>query len=205
MTEPTSQSRSTDATTDATWGELYAERADSELPALVFSDRVITYAELTGLAAGAADWLDDAGATSGRPIAAVVSGAVEAAALTLAGSATGRPIAPLNVRSTAAEITVVLDRLAPALLVAEPDALDIAAEAAERSGLSLFPLPPPVASDRPVDFTAARLDDPVLILHTSGTTSAPKSVPYLHGRLAKRVQVNSRLLHLGEGSRYATA
>jgi acyl-CoA synthetase (AMP-forming)/AMP-acid ligase II len=189
----------------ATWSELYAELAYSDRPALVTADRPVSFAELTALATAVAGWLDDLGAPADQPVATLISDAVDASALTLAALATRRPLAPLNVRSTPAELAIVLERLAPSMLVAEPDVIDVAREAGSRLGLLTIALTDAASSRTDLDFTTARPDQTAVILHTSGTTSAPKPVPYRQGPLAERVRVNSRLLQLGPGSRYATA
>jgi acyl-CoA synthetase (AMP-forming)/AMP-acid ligase II len=43
------------------------------------------------------------------------------------------------------------------------------------------------------------------VLHTSGTTGAPKAVPYRQDQLAHRTRVNIQLCSLGPGAVYATA
>ncbi len=48
-----------------TWSELYAAHAGSTMPALVTHDGVVTFAELSTLAARIAGWLDEANGSSG--------------------------------------------------------------------------------------------------------------------------------------------
>jgi len=43
------------------------------------------------------------------------------------------------------------------------------------------------------------------VLHTSGTTGAPKAVPYRQDRLARRCRINAELCSLAPGAVYATA
>ena len=195
-------------TPDPTWSLRYAAHAGSPpLPALVSRDGAVTFAELTSLAVATSAWLDEAGVSPGRAVAALVSNGSPAAALTVAGAVTGRPLAPLHMASTASEVAIVLEQLEPAVLVAESTAGELATEAGARSGIPVLMLEERTASSgtADLDFTAPKPADVAAVLHTSGTTSAPKPVPYPHGRLAERVRVNSGLLGLGPGGRYGTA
>ena len=187
-----------------TWLALYARRADDDSLAVVGASERLTSRQLTRLAGGAADWLDSVDAPNGHPVATLVSTTLEAFALTIAGAATHRPLAPLGPRLTAAELTAALAPLGAALLVAEPEAGDLAREAAAPLGMRVEVHPQFRMSDRRLAFDADPLE-PAAILHTSGTSGQPKPVPYPHGRLALRTHVNAGVLGLGPGATYATA
>jgi acyl-CoA synthetase (AMP-forming)/AMP-acid ligase II len=191
-------------THDITWLELYHRRALDDLPAVVGDSGELTSTELTARAAAAVDWLDDVGATPSRPVATLVSTTTDAFALAIAGAASHRPIAPLGPRSTASELAATLGPLHPSLLVAEPSACDIAEEVAATLGLRVEVHPTFGTSDRRLDFTA-HPDEPAAILHTSGTSGAPKAVPYPQRQLALRTRVNGSLLGFDRASVYATA
>jgi acyl-CoA synthetase (AMP-forming)/AMP-acid ligase II len=187
-----------------TWLALYGRRADDDAPAVVGETARLTSRELTRLAAGAADWLDVAGAPAGRPVAALVSTTVEAFALAIAGAATRRPLAPLGPRLTATELRAALLPLAPSVVVAEPAAAGLAREAAGSLGIPVEVHPELQPSRRPLAYDVDPMT-PAAILHTSGTSGQPKPVPYPQQRLARRTEVNAGLLGLGPDAIYATA
>jgi acyl-CoA synthetase (AMP-forming)/AMP-acid ligase II len=187
-----------------TWLDAYAARALDDRPAVVEPDRVLSSRQLTALASAANRWLDAIGAPTGRPVAALVSTTTEAFALAIAGAVSGRPIAPLGTRLTASELQRALLTLEPGVLIAEPDACDLASAAAGGSGLAVFRHPAFEESDEPLALEAP-VDSPAAILHTSGTSGDPKPVPYREDRLLLRTRVNASILGLGDGCVYATA
>jgi acyl-CoA synthetase (AMP-forming)/AMP-acid ligase II len=188
----------------ATWLALYARRADDDSLAVVGTSQRLTSRELTRVAGAAADWLDSIGAPEGAPVATLVSTTLEAFALTIAGAATHRPMAPLGPRLTVAELTAALAPLGAAVLVAEPEVADLAREAAASLGMPVEVHPQFQMSDRRLAFDADPRED-AAILHTSGTSGQPKPVRYPQGRLALRTHVNAAVLGLGPGALYATA
>ncbi|HEX6657671.1 MAG TPA: class I adenylate-forming enzyme family protein [Ilumatobacter sp.] len=187
-----------------TWLDAYAARAFDDRPAVVEPGRVLTSRELTALAASANRWLDTIGAPAGRPLAALVSTTTEAFALTIAGAASGRPIAPLGTRLTATEVMRSLATLEPGALIAEPDAHQLAIEAAGDSGLAVHRHPVFEPGSAAIELTAP-IEAAAAVLHTSGTSGEPKPVPYPQHRLLLRTRVNSAILGLGDGCVYATA
>jgi len=188
-----------------TWLDLYATRADQDLAAVVTSDGVLTSRELTACASSASDWLDERGASAGRPVAALVSTTTDAFALALAGAASRRALAPLGTRLTPTELGRILRSLDPAVLVTEADAVDLAHAAAEGLDIAVHQHPRFEPSDRALDLGGVGPDDVAVILHTSGTSGEPKQVPYLQGRLLLRTRVNAAAVRLGPGAVYATA
>ncbi len=192
---------------DETWIEAYVRRAFDDLPAVVERDRTVTSRELTGLAVTAGGWLDAAGAPSRRPVAALVSTTREAFALAIAGAASGRPLAPLAVRSTPAELRRILDVLGPALFVVEPAAAHLARRAVEGTSIEVVVHPAFGVGDASDFRVSPELDrnSAAAILHTSGTSGQPKPVPYPQHRLLLRTRVNAGLTGLGPGRVYATA
>jgi acyl-CoA synthetase (AMP-forming)/AMP-acid ligase II len=191
-----------DRAATTTWARLFADRLDGS-PAVVAPGGVWSGVEFARRAAGAADWLDAIGAEPGRPVAALVSSTPEAYALTVGAAASGRPLAPLGPRLTAAELHACLAPLRPSVVVAEPAARDTAVAAAHGLGLRVEVHPEFAASSRALDLDAAPRDV-AAILHTSGTSGLPKPVPYTQERLARRTNLNAALLGLGPGSIYAS-
>jgi len=185
-----------------TWSELILARRDSEAPALT-GERAVSYAELIGLAEAAAGWLDELGFAGGSPVPALLDTSAVSLALVIAGACTDRPIAPLGPRLTAREIAGCVTGLRAGMLIAEPGYADQAAAAAERAGCACAVVPDLKPGGRTLmaqaDSTAT-----AAILHTSGTTGAPKRVPVTEERLANRVAVSSALMAVGPGSVYAS-
>lgn len=188
-----------------TWDELVlAHWAGSDRPAVVDDDATWTGAELLERAGGAARWLDGSGFVDGAPIAALLDESATAIALTVAGAFTGRPLAPLGTRLTANEVAAAVVGLGVDALLAEPANLGLAGEAAALAGVEVRVVDGgPDRSElrrRP-----ARPDDLVAIVHTSGTTGAPKAVPVRHRTLLARIPIHADVLGFGPGCRYSSA
>lgn len=187
-----------------TWLELIAPRQASDDPAVVTADGTWSGRELFARAAGAADFLDAAGARIGEPVVALLTSTPAAFALTIGAAATDRALAPLGPRLTVSELAPCIEALPGSVLVAEPGSQALGEHLAASTGRRLALLPDLAVSSRSLAFDvgAAR---PAAILHTSGTTGVPKAVRYAQGPLAARVMVNSDLVMLGPGATYATA
>ena len=187
-----------------TWSSLLRGRAGSHTPAVIADEEVWSGDQLMRRAAGAADWLDDVSVPAQRPVACLLSTSASAFALIIAGASTQRPMAPLGPKLTLDELSACITGLDSPVLVAEPEYADMASAVAARANRRLELLPVLPASARPLD-----LDPPssavAAILHTSGTTGLPKSVPYQQGRLAARVAVNASLVRLGPDCVYASS
>jgi acyl-CoA synthetase (AMP-forming)/AMP-acid ligase II len=185
-----------------TWSQLVLARRDSETAALT-GERDVSYAELIGLAEAAAVWLDEVGASPGMPVPALFDTSPESLAMIIAGSCTGRPVAPLGPRLTPRELAACIAGLGAPVLVAEPAYAEQAAAAAERAGCrpAVVPELKPGGRGLPPE---TRPEATAAILHTSGTTGAPKQVPIRQDRLARRVAVSSALMEAGPGSVYAS-
>jgi acyl-CoA synthetase (AMP-forming)/AMP-acid ligase II len=109
----------------------------------------------------------------------------------------GATMAPLNPAYTEAEYRFYLEDLAPQLLLVEAGAAPAARAAAD--GLAIVELHADEAGGEPqlemdghplraAGFEPGRPDDPVLLLHTSGTTSRPKQVPLLQQNLTAQAR-----------------
>nr|BFE38940.1 fatty acid--CoA ligase family protein [Actinomadura rugatobispora] len=184
---------------EVTWSEMVAAAYDHGRPAAVYGDATWSGRELLDRAAGAAGWLDSLDLPEGAPVPALVASSPEALALVIAGAGAGHPIAPLGTRMTASEVATVVAGLDAPVVLAQPEYAELGREVAERTGRRLVPLPPFEPGERPL---AARPEDIAIVLHTSGTTGAPKAVPMPQWRLAARARVNGALCELGPDSLY---
>ena len=183
---------------------MLATRADSDDPAVITDAGTWTGRELIRRAAGAADFLDNADATAGRPVVALLSSTPQAFALSIGAAATDRTLAPLGPKLTVSELAPIVSNLDAEVIVTEPAFELLAIEVAARTGCRVAVLDVVAASARELSFDIAG-DRPAAILHTSGTTGLPKAVFYRQDRLAARTRVNAQTVMLGPGARYASA
>ncbi len=184
---------------EATWSQMVAAAYDHDRPAVMYGGTRWSGRELMDRAAGAARWLETLGEPEGTAIPALVASSPEALALTVGGAGSGRPMAPLGVRMTGSEIAAVVGALPARTLIAQPEFAELGREVAERTGRRLALVPEPEPDGRTL---AAGPDDIAIVLHTSGTTGAPKAVPMPQWRLAARARVNGALCELDPGSLY---
>jgi len=185
-----------------TWSQMVIARRGSEDTA-VAGARPVSYAKLIGMAGAAAGWLDRTGVRPGTAVPALVGTGPVALALVIAGACIQRPIAPLGPRLTPRELAGCIDGLDAPLLVAEPEFAGQAWAVAKRAGRRFAivpPLEPGERALRPETGPGAV----AFILHTSGTTGAPKQVLIRQDRLAARVAVSSGLMEAGPDSVYAS-
>jgi acyl-CoA synthetase (AMP-forming)/AMP-acid ligase II len=153
------------------------------------------------LAAGAADWIDGLGLPTGAPLPALVTTNAIALALVLAGAATGHPLAPLGPRLTAAELAGPLRDMRASVLVTEPAFANVAGRVGVRT-VDVTDIRPGADINR---LAAPGPADVCVLLHTSGTTGAPKRVAMTQSALRGRTQVLAGLVGLDNPGRvYAT-
>jgi acyl-CoA synthetase (AMP-forming)/AMP-acid ligase II len=157
----------------------------------------LTYAELQGLAGGAARIAQEAGVER----IALLDVSSLAVPVGLFGSAwAGKPFVPLNYRLTDAEIERLAEQIAPALVVTQPERMD---------GLSRIPGLRPLTREAFLAQARAAqpLDDPwpmdpdaiAILLFTSGTTGAPKAAIIRHKHLTSYILGTVEFMSAGEG------
>ncbi len=191
---------------------MLGERVGQAGPAIVTHHETWSGDELLRRAAGASAWLDGIGAPRGRPVAALVDTSPPAFALLVGGAASSRPLAPLGTGHTAPELAACLGTLGVETLLAEPEHEALAAEVASRCGVRVVSVP---AVEAQADFGGlesiesleldAGPDAIVVVLHTSGTTGAPKAVPVRNDRMASRTRIYAEILDLDSRGMLATA
>jgi acyl-CoA synthetase (AMP-forming)/AMP-acid ligase II len=187
-----------------TYSEMIAAHQELPGPALLADQDAWTWPQLLRLITTAARWLERLGGPAGAPVAALLSTSPAAIALTLAGAATGRPLAPLGPRLTERELTPCVRGIGSEFLVVEPEYSAIGERVAAAADARFVPLPE-LAEAPDVDLPTPGMDDLATILHTSGTTGLPKPIRMRQRMLAQRAIVNSALLRLDPSSVYASA
>jgi len=192
----------------AAWAEMVARHARSDRAAVVSATGIWSYRELVDRARSWAGWLDGLGLAPGTVVPILVGSTPAAYALLLAGALTGRPLTPLGTRLTATEIAACVRPFGSAVLVADPEFAALGASVAEAAGCRAVGLPDQdSASPLPegtLSFQVPR-DAAAVVLHTSGTTGAPKAVAFRMDRLGARCRVYAELLHLRADDIYSSS
>jgi acyl-CoA synthetase (AMP-forming)/AMP-acid ligase II/aryl carrier-like protein len=170
-------------------------------PALLSPDREpTTYAQLWTQVQGVARLLRRKGIARGERVAIVMPNG-EAAALAFLGVSCCAVAVPIPPASTASEMQSLMHDARVRLVITNADPSPAAVSAARELGLATMPLEPGAAGldapgvGAPVDFAEAA--DVALVLHTSGTTAAPKRVPLTHANLRASAVTIAQQLALG--------
>ncbi|MFD0402339.1 non-ribosomal peptide synthetase [Kitasatospora sp. NPDC059811] len=141
--------------------------------AMIAGTERLSYGELDRRVTQLAERLRAAGVTPGQPVAAVLPRGVDSVVALLACLRYGAVYAPLSAEDPAARLGLLLDRLAPALVLAtRQSALALPADGVTPALLDgpAFPKAEP----------AAVVEGAAYLIHTSGSTGVPK--PVLVGR-----------------------
>lgn len=217
-------------TTFATAGQIVPEdsfsslldRLPREAELLSWEGVAFTAGEIRQRVGRLAHGLADLGLRRGDRIAVMLPNSPTWVVLVFAAARLGVAIVSLNPRLGAKEVRDLVVRTGAVALVhdsgyrngASSQALATAGELPSlRHVIDARPEPraglvagAPVSSltsldlDRPDEISIGRAGDPLLILATSGTTSLPKLVVHLQGRVARHVRHGGRVLGLDEAS-----
>ncbi|MFD9102492.1 amino acid adenylation domain-containing protein [Streptomyces virginiae] len=137
------------------------------LPALLCGARRLTYGELDARVGSLAERLKAAGVTPGRPVAVVLPRGTDSVVALLACLRTGAVYCPLSPSDPPARLGLLLERLAPALVLTGDGTPDLP-DALPTARIDAPVLPP--ARD------GAVLPGTAYVIHTSGSTGTPKPV-----------------------------
>ncbi|MCX2931275.1 fatty acid--CoA ligase family protein [Mycobacterium sp. CVI_P3] len=186
------------------WLGMVTAAYDSDRPKVASEGSTMSGRELLSRAAAAADWLDDLDIPVGGYVPALISNRADSLALLIGAVGSGRVLAPLGPRLTPREIAQCAGPLGVGVIVAEQQASEVAARVARDIGCAAATLPPLPESGRKL-WTSQAENDPVILIHTSGTTGMPKPVLYRDRHVLRRALVSSQLMELSERSTYLTA
>ncbi len=168
--------------------------------------RELTYAGLDQTSTAVGDWLVGRGVAPGQRV--LVYGDPSGAWVSswFAILRAGAVAVPLDPRLTADELAPVVARSDPAAATVAGrlrptfDELDLDVEVLELEDVDRLTQAHPVEADRPTPDRA--MDDPALIVWTSGTTGRPKGVTLTYANLAYAVSRSVQVQHLGGDDRW---
>ncbi|MEV4805583.1 long-chain fatty acid--CoA ligase [Nonomuraea sp. NPDC049421] len=159
-----------------------------ERTAFVFDGRSVTYAEVHDRTTRLASQLRASGVGAGDRVAYLGRNHPAFVETMFAAHLLGAIFVPLNFRLAAPEVAYMLDHSGAETLIYAPECADVvhALQDGPRRRVALgegqyeswLVQGDPTPVDTPVD-----LDDPALILYTSGTTGRPKGATLTHGNL----------------------
>jgi len=189
-------------------------RGTPEAPAFLVPGRAdVSFARLHRRIIDMVERLNAVGVGRGDRVAIVLPNIPEAAVASL-GVMAGAAAAPLNPEFKEAESEFFLSRLRPKLLLALAGKITPARAVAEKMGIPILELSPTLSAEAGAFelTTQAPLaavergglggpDDLALVLHTSGTSALPRTVPLTHRNLAASARNMARSLDLGPADR----
>jgi O-succinylbenzoic acid--CoA ligase len=143
----------------------------------------ITYGRLAGESAAVADALASQGIGAGDRVASTLGG-LDFAVLLHALPSVGAVLVPLNTRLTRGEIQAVLDSVQPALVLDSLPEIDVDRRIAGKRRSHVDP------------------DEVFVVIHTSGTTGAPKPVELTYGNFHASAVANAANLGVEPDDRW---
>lgn len=158
-------------------------------------ERTWTYAELDAMSNRCARLLEDADVSAGDRIAVISRNRIEVVELFFAAMKRGAILAPLSHRLAPPELAELLDLVGPQMLIFEDrfeELVDLDTVDAQPYRLTDSSESEPVIpsytkalsdDDSTVESTHRALSDPILLLHTGGSTGTPKEVVITYGSM----------------------
>jgi long-chain acyl-CoA synthetase len=172
---------------------LAAVDAQPDLPAVIYEQQRITYAELGRAVAGLAKRLEAAGAKRGERVILLMANSIEMTVALNAVMATGAQFAPINPFLTLSELKKQLGDVQACVIVSDKVSEEKAAEVATQ-----FNIPTKLTlgaggvtldawkADKTLALERSRLpkpDDLAFLIFTGGSTGVPKGVNHTHRAL----------------------
>jgi acyl-CoA synthetase (AMP-forming)/AMP-acid ligase II len=160
--------------------------------------------QLLSMISECAEILDRFDVLAGQCVPALLTTKPWSVAMLLAGAFSQRPLAPLGPKMTDQELLGCLTRLDGGLLVAEPEFAEKAHRLAEATRRRVAVIEDRRPAGQPWD-VGPQSEGVAYIMHTSGTTGAPKQILARESPMARRAEVNGELLGLRPGARLVIA
>ena len=167
------------------WSD-FAARADEhpERAALILDERAVTYGELRRAALGVSARLAAANVTSGDVVILLGRHSIEAAVAMLGCLHLGVVLAPLPPMFNPGQLSRLIEQTGATAIVTFGGEKEIAkCREVERQVPSLLIVAPAlvdamIGDDAPAQRRARHADDLAMVMHSSGTTSAPKGIAH---------------------------
>lgn len=192
-----------DDTCESSWLEaIVSAHEDNGGPAFRTSSERVSGAELIGKAVCAGEFLTELEpALPDASVPALLTTNADALALLLGGAAAGRPIAPLGPLLATAELVSMVQRMKATVLLTEQRFASTASAVAAATGARVRVVPEFAHSGSRLPTPRHRTG---FVLHTAGTTGAPKRVEFNDTVLNVRAQVLTELFGFGPDTTFAT-
>ncbi|MCR8573949.1 non-ribosomal peptide synthetase [Streptomyces sp. Isolate_219] len=166
---------------------------DRSLPALLVGARRITYGDLADRVAALAQRMLAAGVTAGQPVAAVLPRGADSVVTLLACLRTRAVYCPLSPSDPPARLTLLLERLNPALVLTSADTAVTVPDGLPSATVDTAVLPPARAAEA--------VPGAAYLIHTSGSTGIPKPVAVGRAALENHLTGVAGRFGLGAGDR----
>lgn len=166
---------------------------DRSLPALLVGARRLTYGDLADRVAALAQRMLAAGLTAGQPVAAVLPRGADSVVTLLACLRTRAVYCPLSPSDPPARLTLLLERLNPALVLTSADAVVTVPDGLPSATVDAAVLPPARAAEA--------VPGAAYLIHTSGSTGIPKPVAVGRAALENHLTGVAGQFGLGAGDR----
>ena len=167
------------------WSDFDARAKEhADRVALLLEGRSVTYAELRRAAIGVSNRLSESGVQPGEVVILLGRHSIEAAVAMLGCLHRGVVLAPLPPMFNETQMSALIEQTQATAIVCFGGDKEIAkCRKVAGDRLLLLPLLPEdvdafAAQDLPADRTPCHADDLALVLHSSGTTSAPKGIAH---------------------------
>lgn len=177
-------------------------RARPDRPAIIQGDRAILYRDLDGIVRRGAAHLDALGIGEGEVVGIALRDSIDHLLALYMAARRGAVALPLDWRWTEAEKRAVAERFHAKLILIEPDAAPL-------PGIPCVPVDfdfqiGVAAAREDMDFPS-RLDAPLLLSLSSGTTGRPKGPVVTHGQFLRRFWTHWIDLGLNARETYVSA
>jgi acyl-CoA synthetase (AMP-forming)/AMP-acid ligase II len=173
-----------------------------DAPCLTFGDETLSFGEMNARASRAANALAAQGVQPGDRVAMIARNAPAHFEMLFACAKRGAIFLPMNWRLSAREIAGILADSTPALLVVEEDLHSLLAETARPPATIALKAYPAWRDARSAAerSSSPSLNDPLLILYTSGTTGLPKGAVLSHNNLSYLARMAQELWDMSASS-----